>query len=53
MLVKWGTFLVWSVVILGTLALAQPKDGGILFGDFFDRDELVAGAKLSISKLAT
>jgi hypothetical protein len=43
MLAKSGAFLVWSlvfVVIFGTLAIAQPKEGGILFGDFFDRDEL-------------
>jgi hypothetical protein len=43
MLAKAGAFLVWSlvfVVTFGTLAFAQPKEGGILFGDFFDRDEL-------------
>ena len=43
MLAKSGAFLVWSlvfVVTFGTLAFAQPKEGGILFGDFFDRDEL-------------
>jgi hypothetical protein len=43
MLMKSGAFLVWSlvsVVTFGTLAFAQPKEGGILFGDFFDRDEL-------------
>lgn len=43
MLLKWGVFLALSfgfLIILETLALAQPKEGGILFGDFFDRDEL-------------
>ena len=43
MLANSGAYLVWSlvfVVICGTLAIAQPKEGGILFGDFFDRDEI-------------